>query len=86
MPTAKKTKKVVAEQWYSMQDLLRDNVFPWCHSLFAVRNFVLWDIKNHNMMKTMVTGTGRGTKYNIKGANIIKFIAAVEEGKVQLKN
>lgn len=79
-----KTVKVQAETWYSMQDILKGKLFPWCNSLWTVRNWVQSDIERKNILKTMVTGEGRGTKYQIKGENIIKFIKAVETGTVRL--
>lgn len=87
MPKAtKQTKpaKVQAEEWYSMQDILKGRLFPWCNSLWTIRNWVQSDIDGRNILKTMVTGEGRGTKYQVKGENIIKFIKAVETGTVRL--
>ena len=68
--------------WYNMQDILREQMFPWVSSLGSIRKIVAKDAENRNILKTTVIGTGRGTKYHIKGVNIIKFVKAVEDGKI----
>lgn len=79
-----KTQKIKAEEWYSLQDMVRSNVFPWANSFSTVRRIVETDKANKNILKATISGEGRGKKYLFKGSNIINFINAVEAGKVQL--
>lgn len=77
-------KKVEPNETYSMQDIVRDGIFPWAKSFWTVRNLVAMDQRNQNILKPLIIGTGRATKYHFKGENIIKFIQAVDAGKVRL--
>lgn len=79
-----KAKTIKPSEWYSMQDIVRGQMFPWCKSLWSIRNTVALDMRGKNLLKTTVQGTGRSTKYHFKGENIIKFTKAVEAGKVRL--
>lgn len=76
--------KIKAEATYTMQDIVRDRMFPWATSFWSVRNFVKLDSDKTNILKPLIVGKGRATKYHFKGSNIIKFIDAVEAGKVRL--
>jgi len=71
-------------KWYNMQSILRERMFPWVSALGAIRKTVAKDLAGKNLLKTTVIGTGRATKYHFKGTNIIKFVSAVEDGKVLL--
>ena len=77
-------KQINAEGWYSLQDIQREQMFPWCSSFWSVRNVVALDRRNKNILKATIQGTGRATKYHFKGDNIIKFVKLVEDGTVQL--
>lgn len=79
-----KSAKIKAEEWYTLQDLVRDRMFPWAHSFWSVRNIVTLDRKNKNLLKATIKGEGTGTKYHFKGQHIISFINAVEAGKAKL--
>ena len=79
-----KAVKIDPRGWYTLQDLVQEQVFPWASSFFSVRKVVQTDLAGKNLLKATITGTGRGTKYLFYGANIIKFINAVESGKVRL--
>lgn len=76
--------KIEANEWYTMQDLVKGRVFPWATSFWAVRNLVALDSRKKKVLAPVVTGTGRGTKYHFKGSNIIKFVKLIEDGKVRL--
>lgn len=80
----KKTTKIDPDGWYTMQDIVRDKMFPWASSFWSVRNLVALDGRNKRILKTNIKGTGRATKYHFKGENIIKFISEFESGKVRL--
>lgn len=80
----KKIIKIEPSEWYSLQDIVRAGMFPWARSFWSVRNIVNLDRKNTNILRAMIAGTGRGTKYQFQGENIIQFIKAVEAGQVRL--
>lgn len=77
--------KPKAEEWYSLQDVVRNKMFGWCPSSFwSVRNTVEMDARGKNILKPVITGTGRATKYQFKGENIIKFVKLIEAGSYRL--
>lgn len=76
--------KTKPEGWYTLQDIVREKMFPWAHSFWSVRNVVKLDKEKTNILKAAITGKGRATKYHFKGSNIIKFVNQVEAGKVRL--
>lgn len=76
--------KLEPNEYYSLEQLKRMKAFSWCRSAWARRKVVERDAKKDNYLKAIVSGEGRGTKYKILGANVIKFIKAVESGKVRL--
>lgn len=81
----KTLQKINPDNWYTMQDIVREKMFPWSASSFSsVRRIVTLDTEGKNILKATVRGEGTGKKYHIKGENIIKFISAVESGKVRL--
>lgn len=73
-------KTINPDAWYNLSQVATHKMFPWCHSFVAVRYAVNRDLAGANILKTVVTGEGRATKYHIKGENIIKFIEAWEAG------
>lgn len=77
--------EIKTKEWYSMQDLVTGKYFLGASTFWSVRKIVENDKKGKNMLKAVITGTGRGLKYQFKGENIINFIKAVEAGKVQLQ-
>lgn len=76
--------KIKAEGWYTLQDIVREKMFPWAHSFWSVRNVVKLDKEKANILKATITGKGRATKYHFRGENIKKFVSQVEAGKVRL--
>lgn len=75
--------KIKAEETYTMQDIVSKKMFAYATSFWSVRKLVAADGKHKNILKPLIIGKGRGTKYHFKGANIINFIEAVEAGKVR---
>ncbi len=76
--------KIKSEETYTLLDIVRSKMFPFARSFWSVRNLVALDQRSGNILKPLIVGTGRGTKYHFKGENIIKFIKAVDTGKVRL--
>lgn len=79
-----KKEKINPTEWYSLQDIVRMRMFPWYSSFAYVRKVVVEDYQGRNVLKAVITGKQSGRKYQIKGEHIIKFIKAVESGKVKL--
>lgn len=73
---------IKASSWYTLQDIVRMGVFPWCKSFWSVRNIVAGDRARGNILKAVITGTGRATKYHFKGENIIRFVKDWERAGV----
>lgn len=84
MPRATKAPKIDPAAWYTLQDIVRSGMFPWCRSFWSVRNIVAMDRTGKNVLKAAITGTGRATKYHFKGANIQKFVKEWESGDARL--
>jgi len=74
-------KKIQPNEWYTMNDIVQGNIFPWAKSFKKVRDNVKADSMNKNILKPKIEGEGLRTRYHFKGANIIKFLEAVEAGK-----
>lgn len=85
-PTAKvrRQKTLDPEAWYSLNDIVQLGLFPWVKEFRAVRNVVLKDRASRNLLKTVITGEGHGTKYRFKGKNIANFIHEFEAGKAKI--
>lgn len=82
---AKKETRIDPDRWYTLTDLVAENLFPWCgEDIRRYRGMVQADQKGDNHLKAVVIGKGFSTRYQIKGKNIIQFIAQFEEGKVNL--
>jgi len=80
----KKLATIKADEWYTMQDIVSGKFFAWANTFWSVRKVVASDLKNKNILKAIITGKGRATKYQFKGENILKFINGVESGKIRL--
>ena len=79
------SKRIVSKKWYSLSDLVEHNLFAWCNGdIRRYRNVVVADKKGKDYLKTMIIGSGKGTRYQIKGKNIINFLNKVERGAVRL--
>jgi menaquinone-dependent protoporphyrinogen IX oxidase len=78
------TTKIKPQEYYSMQKIVQGKLFPWAKTYPTVRKFVEHDQQTGNFLKAIISGEGNAKKYRFKGENIIKFINAVESGKVRL--
>ena len=76
--------KIDAKKWYTLVEIVEAGLFPWCKDIKTVRAWILKDRASRNKLKAVIVGKGRATKYHIKGANIISFIANVEDGTYRL--
>lgn len=78
-----KTVKLDPAGWYTLQEIVQMQAFPWLSSYHSVRKAVT--SKQHaKVLQPVVKGTGKNVRYQVKGENIIKFIKGVEAGSVRL--
>ena len=78
MPESKT--KISPERWYSLSEMVQEQLFPWCRNIATYRRYILADRQANNFLKAFITGQGRSKKYKIKGENIIKYLVNVEDG------
>lgn len=72
--------KIEPEKWYTLTDLVKLGMFSWkTKDIRMYRDVVNADKKSRNFLKAIVVGKGVATRYTIKGENIIKFLAQVED-------
>jgi len=76
--------KINPQDYYTLQDIVREKMFPWATSFWSARKFVALDKEKSNILKANITGDGRAKKYHFKGENILKFIKEFESGKIKL--
>lgn len=77
--------KLEAARWYTLTELAALDAFPWCGGdVRRYKKTVLADREHDNVLKANVTGTGKATRYQLKGENIIRFIGVFESGKARL--
>lgn len=78
--------KINPKEWYSLNAIAKEKMLPWAKDIKTVRKVVDHDLKNGKILQPVITNTGHGKRYLIKGENILKFIQAVQTGKVKLHN
>lgn len=67
-------KKIDPEKIYDVSKLLELKIFWWVKNFKSYISIIMHDERNEKIMKTKITGEGRGIRYEIKGRNIINFI------------
>ena len=84
--TKEKTKanRIKPEKWYSLREIVEGRLLANLHGWKSVRRIVKADKKHRNLLGAVITGTGRGTKYRIKGENLKRFKEEWENGKYRL--
>jgi len=83
MKTENKT-TIEPQKWYTLSAVVKGKMIPWADSFWSARKLVASDSVKRNILKANITGTGRGTKYHLKGENIIKFINEFESKGIKL--
>ena len=70
--------RVDIKRVYNVSEMRRDNLFPWLATsnpqIYV--NAIVDDKFHENVLKTKVSGQGRGREYRIKGANIVNYLKA----------
>ncbi len=74
------------EKYYTRNAIQRLRLFPWISSDDAIRRYIEFDLGHDNLLKTIVkpAQTPSGVRFFIKGENIIKLLAAFEDGTLFL--
>lgn len=65
---------------YSLSDITRERLFPWAKDLKTIRSIVHRDLNGENLLKAQVEGTGRTTRYTVKGKNLVRFLTIYGPG------
>lgn len=71
---------------YDISELAKMGVFWWIKNRRMYLDIVKQDSKLDNLLKVETTGEGKGTRYKIKGSNIIRFYEVYGPGINLLKN
>lgn len=73
-------RKIDPARWYTLTDIVKEGLFPWCDNIATVRKWVLADKNTKNKLKVVIVGEGKARKYHMRGENIISFLVNVEDG------
>lgn len=77
--------QIKPSEYYTLFDLVRMNAFPFCGTdVRTYRKIVQTDSKSKNCLRPILSGEGRGQRYQFKGENIISFVRGVESGKIRV--
>lgn len=79
----KKANLIKSDDYYSLLQLYKLNVFKWIKSYDTLKRWVKRDLdKDNKIFRTIRYGQGKGTRYLIKGSVILTLIKDVETGKI----
>lgn len=67
-------KKIDPKETYDISQMVDTQMFWWVKDFRSYISIVMNDYRKDNIMKTKITGEGRGIRYEIKGRHIINFI------------
>jgi len=76
----------VKKNKYDIERMMKENVFSWITSRRMYHKIIHTDMENKNILKTTITGSGKGKRYEILEKNIIKFHTVYGPGINLLKN
>lgn len=74
------------QEWYSAKQLFDLGVFPWIHSMPTLTRWIDADMAHENHLRATRRGNGKGARYLIQGANVISFLANIEDGGILMGN
>lgn len=67
--------KIDAKKLYSLKEIAKSKLLPGRVSFTAVKNAVLRDRMEENILKATILGTGNATRFYIEGKNLIRFVS-----------
>lgn len=75
--------KVDPKAVYNIDQIRRLGLFPWLKPTnhHSHRDVVLNDRLGDNMLRTRITGEGKGRDYKIRGENLVKFLQKRHENE-----
>lgn len=80
-----KPKRIVPDVYYTLSEIVANGFIPFLGKNHTPHlRIVTLDMEGKNVLKTIVSGEGNGTRYTIKGSNIINFLHLVENGKYKV--
>lgn len=68
-------------KYYNLSEFLE--FVPWVKTLRALARWVDADMITENRLRAIKKGSGTGTRYFIKGENIIQYLANIEDKGAQ---
>ena len=68
-----------SDKYYNLQKIVSDGYIPWIKSTPTMKRFVL---KHRAILNPLISGTGRGHRYLIKGSAITNLLALAESGQL----
>lgn len=72
--------KVDPEVSYDLATMVREDIFWWVKDIRSYRAIVEADQLTHKILVVRKTGEGLGTRYQIEGRSIIKFLEVYGPG------
>ncbi len=77
-------KKIEPNKFYTPTEIAEQKLFPWIEHEKTIRQFIAQDAKDRDILKAVIKkgATENGTRYFVRGANIIKLLAKFEDGSL----
>lgn len=70
------------DKMYTASEILENKFFSWINSYATLSKWIEQDRTNWKILNAVKNGEGPGTRYYIKGQNIIDFIANFQDGSL----
>lgn len=82
----KSTKKIEIspEEWYTLNDIVRNEWFRGYTSPQKVREVIVSDKKRKDILQTIIEGRSNAKRYSMQGKNIINFLKVWEAGTYRI--
>lgn len=75
--------KIDPQKYYNLREIHLDGIIPWAKGVKSLRKLVDSDMVNENRLRAIKKGSNTGTRYFIKGENIINYLVQVEDRGLQ---
>ncbi len=71
--------EIVPDLIYNLTNILRTKI-PQFRTMTTLKKYIVRDFFGDNILKVIISGEDRDTKYEIKGSNIIKYLKKYGHG------
>lgn len=71
--------KIDPRKYYNLREIQLQEIIPWAKGIKSLRQLVDADMITENRLKAIKKGSNTGTRYFIKGENIINYLVQVED-------